>query len=107
MHNRNERGLALSSRNRRLSEAGVLKASAFNRILNTAESPEKAKRLLAEAGFEVEYVEDDGERRLGAVVLEGVRLIDNVGLELAPDRIAGSPSRPYLHDRRAPPGPCT
>ncbi|EDY81308.1 pantoate--beta-alanine ligase [Verrucomicrobiia bacterium DG1235] len=71
-------GLAMSSRNRRLSEAALGQAARFNQILNTADSDLLAERKLAEAGFEVEYVADRGDRRLGAVVLEGVRLIDNV-----------------------------
>lgn len=70
-------GLALSSRNRRLSEAGRRMAVAFPRILESVETPQQAIRRLGEAGFEVEYVEDIDGRRFGAVMLEGVRLIDN------------------------------
>lgn len=71
-------GLAMSSRNRRLSTRGIEKAAQFNRILNTAVTEQDALAALASAGFETEYVADRGNRRLGAVVLEGVRLIDNV-----------------------------
>ncbi len=71
-------GLALSSRNRRLSPDGLQRAALFNKILNTAESEAAAMAELAAAGFEPEYVADRGDRRLGAVVLEGVRLIDNI-----------------------------
>lgn len=78
---RNEDGLALSSRNRRLSAGGLKRAAKFAQILNTANSPEQARRELAEAGFEVDYVEERGGRRYGAVFLEGVRLIDNVAVE--------------------------
>lgn len=70
-------GLALSSRNRRLSEAGRKKAAVFPLILTTVSTPEEATSELREAGFEVEYVVDEGGRRFGAVNLEGVRLIDN------------------------------
>ena len=70
-------GLALSSRNRRLSDEGRRQATAFPQILETAESTEEAISLLEEAGFEVEYVEEVDGRRFGAVQLEGVRLIDN------------------------------
>lgn len=70
-------GLALSSRNRRLSDEARALAAAFPRILETAESSEQAIALLIEAGFEVEYVEEEEGRRFGAVLLEGVRLIDN------------------------------
>ena len=73
-------GLALSSRNRRLSAAGRARAAAFPRLLR--ESPEAglAGQALAREGFEVDYVEERDGVRLGAVRLEGVRLIDNVRL---------------------------
>lgn len=76
-------GLAMSSRNRRLSPNGRERAAAFHRILNTAATPTDAERQLAEAGFAVEYVAEREGRRLGAVSLEGVRLIDNVALRPA------------------------
>jgi len=77
---REEDGLALSSRNRRLSAEGRPKAPGFPRILREAETAAEASRKLAKAGFVVEYVEDRDGRRLGAVQLEGVRLIDNLPL---------------------------
>ncbi len=78
---REESGLAMSSRNRRLSPEGLQQAAVFNQILNTAEDEASAMASLSAAGFETEYVADRGDRRLGAVVLEGVRLIDNVERE--------------------------
>ncbi|MDQ8184937.1 pantoate--beta-alanine ligase [Pelagicoccus sp. SDUM812002] len=80
---REESGLAMSSRNRRLSAEGLQLAARFNQVLNTAESEEAAMVALSAAGFEPEYVADRGDRRLGAVVLEGVRLIDNVERKVA------------------------
>lgn len=74
-------GLALSSRNQRLSPSDRLKAPLFYRTLSTAPSPDAAARTLREAGFAVDYVEDRNGRRLGAVRLGGVRLIDNVALQ--------------------------
>ncbi len=74
---RAEDGLALSSRNRRLTEAGRIKAAAFPKILCAASCPEDAIADLRRAGFDVEYVVDEEGRRFGAVGLEGVRLIDN------------------------------
>lgn len=71
-------GLAMSSRNRRLSKRGKIKAAEFFRILSNTISPDDAKKSLHAAGFNVEYVEDHAGRRLAAVELEGVRLIDNV-----------------------------
>jgi pantoate--beta-alanine ligase len=73
-------GLALSSRNRRLGPADREKASRFYQVLSTASTAEGASRALRDAGFVVEYVEDRERRRLGAVRLGGVRLIDNVPL---------------------------
>jgi pantoate--beta-alanine ligase len=71
-------GLALSSRNRRLSSAGRVKAAAFPKVLHEAPDAATAAESLRGAGFEVDYVEDHNGVRLGAVRLEGVRLIDNV-----------------------------
>jgi len=71
-------GLALSSRNQRLSPSDRLKAPQLYRVLSTAPSPDVAAGTLREAGFVVDYVEDREGRRLGAVRLGGIRLIDNV-----------------------------
>ncbi|MCH6257355.1 pantoate--beta-alanine ligase [Puniceicoccaceae bacterium K14] len=79
---REESGLALSSRNRRLSDAGLAKAAVFNKAMCEADSPEEAKAKLVQSGFDVEYVEDHDGRRLGAVNLEGIRLIDNVDIAI-------------------------
>jgi pantoate--beta-alanine ligase len=73
-------GLALSSRNRRLSPAARKRAAAFPRILRESPAPSEAARALGGAGFGVDYVEDHDGVRLGAVRLEDVRLIDNVRL---------------------------
>ena len=74
-------GLALSSRNRHLSAEDRLKAPLFHRALVNAPTAEEATHRLRVAGFEVDYVEDRSGRRLGAVRLGNVRLIDNVALE--------------------------
>ncbi len=73
-------GLALSSRNRRLSPAARALAEAFPRVLRFAPNAEVAVAALRGKGFEVDYVEDRDGVRLGAVRVEGVRLIDNVRL---------------------------
>jgi len=73
-------GLALSSRNRRLSLAGRGQAAAFPMILQSAPDAATAAETLRAAGFGVDYVDDSYGVRLGAVRLEGVRLIDNVRL---------------------------
>ena len=73
-------GLALSSRNRRLLASDRQKASQFYRALTASPTSEAASRALRAAGFGVDYVEDRDGRRLGAVHLGNVRLIDNVPL---------------------------
>jgi pantoate--beta-alanine ligase len=57
-----------------------VKAPLFHRALSASASPERAACTLRAAGFAVDYVEDRDERRLGAVRLGGIRLIDNVPL---------------------------
>lgn len=77
-------GLAFSSRNSRLLPADRRKASELSRVLSTAPTSDLASRALREAGFVVDYVEDRDGRRLGAVRLGDVRLIDNVPLAHRP-----------------------
>jgi len=83
---RETNGLAMSSRNARLSAAGRQKASAIHRAIAGRSTAEEAAAELSAQGFEVEYVEDwndaadGGSRRLVAAWLEGVRLIDNVAI---------------------------
>jgi pantoate--beta-alanine ligase len=71
-------GLAESSRNARLSPEGRDRAALIYRALNTAANAEAADETLRSQGLDVEYVEEHWGRRLAAVFLEGVRLIDNV-----------------------------
>jgi pantoate--beta-alanine ligase len=78
---RAEDGLALSSRNSRLAPAERAQAALFHSVLCSAPTAALAARELAASGFAVDYVEDRDGRRLGAVRLGGVRLIDNVALE--------------------------
>ena len=74
-------GLAMSSRNVLLSPVGRTLAASFARILRDGTSNEQIRRDLQDAGVEVDYVEEWENRRLAAVVIDGVRLIDNVGTE--------------------------
>jgi len=78
---RDSDGLALSSRNSNLGPADRERAPLFYRSLSSAETSEQAARELSESGFVVDYVEDRDGRRLGAVRIGGVRLIDNLPLE--------------------------
>jgi pantoate--beta-alanine ligase len=76
-------GLAMSSRNRRLSPVGRARAPQFAQALRATSTAKDAAAKLRSAGFEVDYVDDHSGVRLGAVRLEGVRLIDNVPLASA------------------------
>lgn len=71
-------GLAMSSRNRRLSPEGLKTAPLFHRALASGASAAETRRQLEAGGFAVDYIEERSARLFGAVFLEGVRLIDNV-----------------------------
>lgn len=77
---REEDGLALSSRNARLSPVGRSRAAKFPALLRSANSAAATALELRAHGFEVDYVDDHEGMRLGAVRIDGVRLIDNVRL---------------------------
>ena len=81
---RESTGLALSSRNTRLSAPDRERAAILHRVLTSAATTDDAIDQLADAGFAVDYVDDQDGRRLAAVRLRGVRLIDNVALPGAP-----------------------
>jgi pantoate--beta-alanine ligase len=71
-------GLALSSRNRRLTPDERRLAPRFHEALATARTADDARGQLEKDGFSVDYVEDRNGRRFGAVRLGSTRLIDNV-----------------------------
>ena len=71
-------GLAMSSRNRRLSPSDRARAALLPRFLRESATPEAARAALLEAGFEVDYVKDVDGRRFVAATIGGVRLIDNL-----------------------------
>jgi pantoate--beta-alanine ligase len=73
-------GLAMSSRNQHLLAEERRMAAHFFHTLSAAPTAEMAGRKLRGLGFVVDYVEDRDGRRLGAVRLGAVRLIDNVSL---------------------------
>jgi pantoate--beta-alanine ligase len=77
---RDRDGLALSSRNSRLFPEQREIAARFPRILAMPGSCEDIKAQLEAAGFGVDYVEDYEGRRLAAVRIGNVRLIDNFPL---------------------------
>lgn len=71
-------GLAMSSRNVRLSPDERALAPRFHAVLQSAPDATAAAEQLTTLGFRVDYVEDRPGRRLGAVRLGSTRLIDNV-----------------------------
>jgi pantoate--beta-alanine ligase len=76
-------GLALSSRNVRLSRDERMRALAIPRALATRD-PGRARTLLAEAGIEPDYVavaDLDGPTLALAASVGSTRLIDNIRLE--------------------------
>lgn len=75
---RNDKGLALSSRNSRFDDDHLLKASMFYQILSSQLSCHAIIEKLQSLDFKVDYIQEEWGRRLGAVWLNDVRLIDNV-----------------------------
>lgn len=71
-------GLAMSSRNLRLNAEQRQVAPRLFEILKSQASLESIRQQLTLAGFEVDYVEEKWGRRLAAVKLGEIRLIDNV-----------------------------
>lgn len=71
-------GLALSSRNQRLTSEQRKLAPELYRALKSAPSIDEAKVILERQGLKVDYLDELWGRRFGAVYLGDVRLIDNV-----------------------------
>ncbi len=78
---RNRDGLALSSRNSRLSREALNLAPMFYQTLVDNDSIESKKSRLYALGFRVEYLQHYEDRLLAAVYLDDVRLIDNVPIK--------------------------
>lgn len=78
---REENGLAISSRNRKLSEKGLVAAPKLHEILENESSLEQKKNELESSGFTVDYITEHNGRLYAAAFLEGVRLIDNIPLK--------------------------
>ena len=70
-------GLAISSRNSRLSTLAKTTAKKFAKIFHNHCDNMQIKCKLEQLGIQVEYLEEYAGRRFIAVMIEGVRLIDN------------------------------
>jgi pantoate--beta-alanine ligase len=75
---REESGLAMSSRNKRLSPDGLKKAALIFKTITLENSVDDVKNTLIKNDFKIDYVADIDGRRFIAAILEDVRLIDNV-----------------------------
>lgn len=75
-------GLALSSRNTFLTSKQKQQASSFYHQLCSKLPDNVITNNLEQLGFKVDYIARWQNRLLGAVWLDGVRLIDNIPLEL-------------------------
>lgn len=75
---REKSGLAMSSRNKLLTEEELAIAPIFNKTLISGKSIEEMHKDLESKGFKVDYLKMKEGRIFGAVFLGKVRLIDNV-----------------------------
>lgn len=73
-------GLAMSSRNVRLTGAERAQAPALYQVIQASQSAEEAQKKLITKNFKVDYVIDLDNRRYVAAWLGQTRLIDNVEL---------------------------
>jgi pantoate--beta-alanine ligase len=73
-------GLAMSSRNSKLSEKEKEKAALFPKLLSSNLSISTIKHKLTKQGFIIDYIEEWQNRRFGGVWLNKIRLIDNIDL---------------------------
>lgn len=74
-------GLALSSRNVRLSAEGRKKAPFIYKALTEYPDKDQAINFLKTNNIDVEYLEEHFDRRFIAAQIDGVRLIDNVAIK--------------------------
>lgn len=77
---RDQNGVALSSRNSRLSAEQYLLAIQFATLLRSSAEDTEIRTRLTSLGFNVDYIETIHGRRFGAVRIGEVRLIDNISL---------------------------
>jgi pantoate--beta-alanine ligase len=70
-------GLAMSSRNRRLTSKGRLLAGEYAKIIKQNKAIDNIKDDLLSKNIKVDYLEEHFERRFAAVFIDDIRLIDN------------------------------
>lgn len=75
---REESGLAMSSRNERLSKQARKHAALFYRELSSERPIAEICQKLQNENFEIDYIEEHFGRRFGAVTIDNIRIIDNV-----------------------------
>lgn len=78
---RERSGLAMSSRNARLSQANREKASLIYKVLSEEPCMDEGRQKLEDAGFKIDYFEQIDKRRFIAAWLDGIRLIDTLEVE--------------------------
>jgi len=94
-------GLAMSSRNHRLSPTERRSAVLLYQALQQGKTAAAARHILEQAGFNVDYVEDHAGRRLAAARLGEVRLIDNIPLATSPELQARTSPSPHNRNRQS------
>lgn len=75
---RDTEGLAYSSRNQFLSRKGRLQAVYFAHVLRNSNDINSARDELRQQSIKIDYLEEIAGRRYAAVIIDGIRLIDNV-----------------------------
>jgi pantoate--beta-alanine ligase len=75
-------GLALSSRNSRLNPTQREKAAQFPALLRSHFSLAEITEKLTALGFKVDYITEKWQRRLAAVWIDDIRLIDNIPIAI-------------------------
>lgn len=78
---RAEDGLALSSRNSCLTPEQRKMAALFPYFLQQPLEAQTVREKLISLGFKVDYITEKWQRRLGAVWIDTIRLIDNVPIK--------------------------
>ena len=73
-------GLAMSSRNLRLTPEEIQVAPKLYQTITEIKDREQVIKTLSDYGFKIDYLEDRNHRRYVAAALGKVRLIDNVEL---------------------------